>query len=202
MKRLLILASGRGSNALNLINRFSGSGVARVVALVSNVPHAPVVSAVNSFDPDVSVIVVPFSIGWERAAFEEALEEIIDGEHIDYVLLAGFNRILSEGFVQRHMYRILNIHPSLLPRFKGIDAIERAFLSGVEKTGVTVHFATKDVDSGPIIMQKEVRIEEHDSLEDLTAKIHALEHMMYPHCVELLVEGRIAVDNGMVIYLD
>ena len=106
--------------------------------------------------------------------------------NVGLIVLAGFMKVLSKGFVSKFPYRIINIHPSLLPSFKGKDAIKRAYDYGVKYTGVTVHYVTEEVDSGPIILQEVVKIEEGDNILSLEAKIHKVEHKIYPVAMELL----------------
>ncbi len=188
-KNCIILASGNGSNALNIINCFSPGKKNQninVVAVVSNVATAPVIEKVKEITRFIPVFVIPFSSLSERDAFESELEKIIMDYNVGLIVLAGFMKVLSKGFVSKFPYRIINIHPSLLPSFKGKDAIKRAYDYGVKYTGVTVHYVTEEVDSGPIILQEVVKIEEGDNILSLEAKIHKVEHKIYPVAMELL----------------
>ena len=128
-----------------------------------------------------------------REDFENKIINQLEKDNIELICLAGFMRVLSPEFVKRYKNRILNIHPALLPSFKGAEAIKDAFEHGVKITGVTVHFATKELDSGPIILQEAVRIEEDDTQETLEQKIHAVEHKLYPEAIRLVAEGRLEV---------
>ena len=128
-----------------------------------------------------------------REDFENKIINQLEKDNIELICLAGFMRVLSPEFVKRYKNRRLNIHPALLPSFKGAEAIKDAFEHGVKITGVTVHFATKELDSGPIILQEAVRIEEDDTQETLEQKIHAVEHKLYPEAIRLVAEGRLEV---------
>ena len=117
-------------------------------------------------------------------------------QEIDFIVLAGYMRLLTEFFVKEFPKKILNIHPALLPSFKGIHGIKDAFTYGVKVTGVTVHFVDEKMDHGPIIMQEAVSVEEHDTLESLEEKIHAVEHRIYPKAIQLFVEERLKIVGG------
>ena len=188
-KNCIILASGNGSNALNLINKFymskTGSGLVNISAVVSNIEGAPVIGKVKKNSPDIPIFTIPFTSLSERKLFESALENIIEKYKIKYIILAGFMKILSKEFVSKFPYKIINIHPSLLPAFKGRDAIKNAFEYGVKYTGVTVHYVTQEVDAGPIICQEIVKIEDSDTVESLEAKVHKAEHKIYPVAIEI-----------------
>ncbi|MDA8402170.1 MAG: phosphoribosylglycinamide formyltransferase [Deltaproteobacteria bacterium] len=193
-KNCIILASGNGSNALNLINKFymskTGSGLVNISAVVSNIEGAPVIGKVKKTSPDIPIFTIPFTSLSERKLFESALENIIEKYKIKYIILAGFMKILSKEFVSKFPYKIINIHPSLLPAFKGRDAIKNAFEYGVKYTGVTVHYVTQEVDAGPIICQEIVKIEDSDTVESLEAKVHKAEHKIYPVAIEIaLTDG-------------
>ena len=187
-KNCIILASGNGSNALNLIDRFytgkSGSGLVNISAVVSNIEGAPVIDKVKKTAPGIPIFTIPFTSLSERKLFESGLESIIEKYKIKYIILAGFMKILSKEFVSKFSYKIINIHPSLLPAFKGRDAIKNAFEYGVKYTGVTVHYVTQEVDAGPIICQEVVKIDDSDTVESLEVKVHKAEHKIYPVAIE------------------
>ncbi|MCL4321516.1 MAG: phosphoribosylglycinamide formyltransferase [Deltaproteobacteria bacterium] len=188
-KNCIILASGNGSNALNIINYFSAGGKNKginIVAVVSNAEFAPVIEKVKKIAPFIPVFVIPFNNLSEREIFEGELEKIIKKYGVELIILAGFMKVLSKEFVSKFSYKIINVHPSLLPSFKGKDAIKKAYDYGVKYTGVTIHYVTEEVDSGPIILQEVVKIEEGDTIESLEAKIHKIEHKIYPIALELL----------------
>lgn len=188
-KNCVILASGNGSNCLNLISKFYSGKNNRssigITAVVSNIENAPVIEKVKKNAPDIPVFTIPFTSVSERECFEKELENIIEKYKIKYIILAGFMKILSKDFVAKFPFRIINIHPSLLPAFKGKDAIRNAFEYGVKYTGVTVHYVTSEVDAGPIICQEIVKIDDSDTVESLEAKIHKAEHKIYPAGVEM-----------------
>ena len=133
-----------------------------------------------------------------REEYDEAIIEQLDKEGIEFIVLAGFMRILSAGFVDKYYGKIVNIHPSLLPAFKGTHGIRDAFEQGADTTGVTVHFVDRDLDAGPIILQEEVKIEEADTLESLEEKIHVVEHKLYPKAVRFFVEGKLKIEGNKV----
>ena len=179
---------------MNLINKFymskTGSGLVNISAVVSNIEGAPVIGKVKKNSPDIPIFTIPFTSLSERKLFESALENIIEKYKIKYIILAGFMKILSKEFVSKFPYKIINIHPSLLPAFKGRDAIKNAFEYGVKYTGVTVHYVTQEVDAGPIICQEIVKIEDSDTVESLEAKVHKAEHKIYPVAIEIaLTDG-------------
>lgn len=134
----------------------------------------------------------------EREEFEQEIIKALEQEAIDLIVLAGFMRILSPSFVNRFQNKILNIHPALLPAFKGAHAIKDAFDYGVKVTGVTVHFVDENMDHGPIILQKAVAVDEKDSLETLESKIHKLEHKIYPEAIRLFAQGRLKIEGRRV----
>lgn len=200
-KNIIILASGQGSNAINLIRYFSKSysnSKINIVAVVSNVSDAPVINKVKELDTSMPLFFIPFTKKEEKITFERKLEEIISSYNVDYIVLAGFMKILSNDFVSKYKYRIINIHPSLLPAFKGKDAIKNAFNCRVKITGITIHFIVSEVDSGPIIMQKALKVKTSDNMETLEHKIHALEHKTYPIVLDLLANEKIKIENDKV----
>lgn len=137
-----------------------------------------------------------------REDFDKEIVKILKQENIDLVVLAGFMRIITPFFVNAFRNKILNIHPALLPSFKGVEAIERAYTLGVKVTGVTVHFVDEETDHGPIILQEAVIIKEGESLEALEERIHKLEHKLYPKAIKLFLEQKLKVEKHKVIILD
>ncbi|MFH0732172.1 MAG: phosphoribosylglycinamide formyltransferase [Candidatus Omnitrophota bacterium] len=130
--------------------------------------------------------------------FESKIIACLKKEDIKLICLAGFMRILSPEFVNKYEARIINIHPALLPSFKGAHAIKDAFEYGVKVTGVTVHFVTDELDSGPIILQEHVKVEEKDTLKSLEKKIHKIEHKLYPEAIRLFTEGKLRIKGKKV----
>ncbi|MFH0838844.1 MAG: phosphoribosylglycinamide formyltransferase [Candidatus Omnitrophota bacterium] len=133
-----------------------------------------------------------------KVEFESEILKYLKQYNIDVIVLAGFMKVLSDGFVRRYKNRIVNIHPALLPSFKGTEGIKDAFCYGVKVTGSTVHFVDEGVDTGPIILQETVRVEDHDTEETLARKIHEKEHRIYPKAIKLLVENRLKIAGRKV----
>lgn len=132
----------------------------------------------------------------DREAFEQALAQAIEASGADYVILAGFMRVLSAGFVQRLAGRMLNIHPSLLPRHKGLDTHARALAAGDAEHGASVHFVTAELDGGPVVAQAVVPVHPGDEVASLSGRVHAGEHMLYPMVIEWLTRGRLRWNGG------
>ena len=127
----------------------------------------------------------------DREDYDKRLQAILLKHNIEWIVLAGFMRILSPGFVQYFSGRVINLHPSLLPKFPGLDSIERAFEAGEPELGVTVHFVDEGVDTGPIILQESVKVDVEDSLETVTEKVHELEHRLLPRALKDVVRGKV-----------
>ena len=197
MKRIVILVSGRGSNAQAIVQRCAAEGwPAQVVALVSNRPGSAAISwAAQHGVPTALVDHQQFA---SREAFDAALAQVIDGFAPDLVVLAGFMRILSDGFVLHYAGRLLNIHPSLLPAFAGLHSHRRAIEAGCKAAGATVHFVTPTLDHGPIVAQAVVPVLPGDTPATLADRVLAVEHVVYPLAVRWFVEGLLVVDSGVV----
>ncbi|MCM8786507.1 MAG: phosphoribosylglycinamide formyltransferase [Candidatus Omnitrophica bacterium] len=133
-----------------------------------------------------------------RLDFDNQIIKILKNEKVDLVILAGYMRILTANFVKTFKNKILNIHPALLPAFKGVDAIKRAYNYGCKITGVTIHFVDEKIDHGPIIFQEAIKIKDTDTLEKLEERIHDLEHKLYPKAIKLFVEKRLKIKNRWV----
>lgn len=187
-KTLVILISGRGSNMEAVLD---ARLPARVAAVVSNNPQARGLQAAGR--RGVATAVVDHRAFPDRAAFEAALAAAIDRQRPDLVVLAGFMRVLTPAFVGRYDSRIMNIHPSLLPAFPGLDTHRRALEAGVRIHGCTVHFVTSAVDNGPIIVQAAVPVEAGDTEERLAARVLAQEHRIYPQAIRWFCEGRLKI---------
>lgn len=195
MKSIVILISGRGSNMEALVN----AGLpCRVAAVISNKADAEGLEFARKHG--IPTAVVSHRDYPDRAAFDAALAQVIDSFHPDYVILAGFMRILTEEFVKRYYGRLVNIHPSLLPAYGGLDTHARALHDGVRIHGCTVHFVTPALDHGPIIIQAAVPVLSHDTEQTLAARVLREEHRIYPQAVSWLCNGQIELDgNGRVI---
>ncbi|RME65407.1 MAG: phosphoribosylglycinamide formyltransferase, partial [Alphaproteobacteria bacterium] len=191
-RRLVVLISGRGSNMLALIGAAKSADYpAAVVKIISNNPNAAGLASAKA--ARVETAVVNHKDFAARAAFEAALDDAIASAKPDLICLAGFMRILSADFVRRWQDRMINIHPSLLPAFKGLHTHERVLESGVRFTGATVHFVRARTDDGPIIIQAAVPVLPGDDVKSLAARVLAEEHVIYPHAVRLIAEGRVRV---------
>jgi len=198
MKRIVILISGRGSNMEAIVQACADEGwPARVAAVVSNRPDAPGLGFAKA--RGIATAVVDHKAFGDRAAFDAALADAIDGFQPDVLVLAGFMRILGDAFVQRYAGRMLNVHPSLLPAFTGLDTHRRAIEAGCKAAGATVHFVTPALDHGPIIAQAVVPVLPGDTEATLAARVLAREHLMYPRAVRWLVQGLLQVDGHVVV---
>ncbi len=186
--RVVILGSGRGSNAEALLRAQAEGrlGSAKIIKLIADVPGAGILALGPKFGvPAEFVDPAPFKTKLEGAG-EERYIAAINACAPDLVVLAGFMRVLKPGFLNAFAGKIINLHPSLLPSFPGLDAIGQAWRRGVKVTGCTVHYVTPEVDGGPILDQTAVRVEAADTLETLAAKIHAAEHALLPAVVARL----------------
>jgi phosphoribosylglycinamide formyltransferase-1 len=189
-KRVAVLISGRGSNMTALIEAARAEDYpAEIVLVVSNRPKAA--GLARAREAGVATVIVdhrPF--GEDREAFERALDAELRAHRIDFVCLAGFMRLLTPWFVTRWSGRMLNIHPALLPQFKGLDTHRRALETGVKQHGATVHFVVPEVDAGPIVAQGVVTVREDDTEATLAARVLEVEHRIYPQALRALAEGR------------
>ena len=191
MKRLVILISGRGSNMQAMVE--AGLPVA---AVISN--RADAAGLAYAAGRGIATAIVPHRDYPTREAFDAALAQAIDGFRPDLVVLAGFMRILTEGFVLHYQGRLLNIHPSLLPAFPGMDTHARALAAGVKLHGCTVHFVTTELDHGPIVIQAAVPVLPHDDEAKLAARVLAEEHRIYPQAARWFLDGKLVIENGVV----
>jgi phosphoribosylglycinamide formyltransferase 1 len=190
-KRAAVLISGRGSNMTALIEAAEAADYPAEIALVvSNRPDAPGLErARDAGIPTAVVDHAPF--GEDRAAFERALDATLREHRIDLVCLAGFMRLLSPWFVSRWSGRMLNIHPALLPQFKGLHTHRRVLEAGAKQHGATVHFVVPEMDAGPIVEQELVAVREDDTEATLAARVLEIEHRIYPRALRALAEGKI-----------
>jgi phosphoribosylglycinamide formyltransferase-1 len=194
--RVAILISGRGSNMAALIEAARAADYPAEIALViSNVPGAAGLERARREGVATAVLDhKPF--GKDRAAFETALQSILDEHRVALICLGGFMRLFTADFVQRWHGRMLNIHPSLLPSFSGLDPHGQALHAGVRISGATVHFVTPETDAGPIIVQGAVPIADDDTAATLAARVLAVEHRIYPLALRLLSQGRVRLEAG------
>jgi len=170
--------------------------LADIALLVCDQPKAGVIAKAKR--AGIKVALVKRQDFASKEDFEKKIFQHLEENKIDLIIMAGFMRMLSSEFIRRYKDRIINIHPALLPSFKGAHAIKDAFDYGVKATGVTVHFVDEEMDHGPIILQQALKVEERDTLESLEAKIHKIEHRLYPEAVRLFVEGRLKIEGRKV----
>lgn len=197
MKSIVILVSGRGSNMQAIVDAAIPGG--RIAAVISNRPDAS--GLAFAAEHGIETAVVDHKAYADRAAFDQALAECIDGYRPDLVVLAGFMRVLTDDFVRRYDGRLINIHPSLLPSFPGLHTHRRALEAGVRVHGATVHFVTATLDCGPIIVQAVVPVLPGDDEARLAARVLAQEHRIYPQAVRWFVDGRLSVDGQGRVHL-
>ena len=193
MKNIVILISGRGTNMEAIV----GAGLpAKVAAVISN--RADAAGLKFAAESGIAAEVVDERKFSSRGAFDTALEAAIERHSPDLLALAGFMRVLGGDFVRHYSGRMVNIHPSLLPAFPGLHTHRRALQEGVKLHGCTVHFVTPQVDHGPIIVQAAVPVRAGDTEATLAARVLRQEHRVYPLAIRWFVEGRLAVENGIV----
>ena len=198
MLRVAVLLSGRGSNLQALIDACRDPDFpATIVSVISNNPHAQGLARAQK--AGIATTVVNHRSYESRETFDAAITNDLDEARAELVCLAGFMRILTKRFVNRWRNRLLNIHPSLLPSFKGLDAQQQALDAGVKLAGCSVHFVRSGLDDGPIIAQAAVPVLDNDDVKALSTRILALEHSLYPRGVRLIAEGRVAVVNERAI---
>ena len=185
---IVILGSGRGSNANAILKAWKDGqlGKAQVNAVISDVPDAPILNIAKSYKVPAKIIDINANTAKISEGDTNKLIDLTNEFKPKLIVLAGFMKILSHRFIQEYESRIINIHPSLLPSFKGLNAIKRAYERGVKISGCTVHWVSKGVDEGKIIAQLPVRIMDSDTLDSFTQKIHAAEHFLLPEVISQL----------------
>ncbi len=189
-KRVAVLISGRGSNMSALIEAAKAKDYpAEIVLVVSNRPDAAGLARANEAGV-ATALIDQRQFGENREAFERALDDELRKYRIDIVCLAGFMRLLTAWFIGRWSGRILNIHPALLPEFKGLNTHRRALEAGAKRHGATVHFVVEETDAGPVISQQSVPVLQGDTEEMLEARVLEIEHRIYPQALRLVAEGR------------
>lgn len=201
MKNIVILISGRGSNMEAVVHAARDQQwPARIAAVISNKADAKGLEFAQAHG--IPTAVVANKDFATRAAFDAALQEVIDGFSPDLVVLAGFMRILTPPFVQHYEGRMMNIHPSLLPLFPGLHTHQQALANGVGEHGATVHFVTAELDHGPVVAQATVPVLPGDTEDSLSARVLVEEHKLYPYAIRLFVEDRISIVGGDVRIAD
>ena len=194
-RRVAILISGRGSNMAALIDAAKAPDFpAEIVTVISNRADAGgLEKAAAGGIPTEVIESKPF--GKDRAAFEAAVQRALDEKNVELICLAGFMRLFTAEFVQRWYGKMLNIHPSLLPSFSGIDPAAQALKAGVKISGATVHFVIPETDAGPIVMQGAVAVRDDDTPETLAARILTVEHRIYPAALRLLAGSKVVLEG-------
>lgn len=195
--RVGVLVSGRGSNLQAIIDAVQAGWLpVQVAVVVSDTPGAYALERARA--AGIPTMVIERKQYAERSAFEQAIHDALQAYQVELITLAGFMRILSGQFTGRYPQRIINIHPALLPAFPGLHAQAQALAYGVKVAGCTVHFVDEGMDTGPIILQAAVPVQEGDTEETLGARILAEEHRIYPQALQLLAENRIRVEEHRV----
>lgn len=193
--RVAVLASGNGSNLQALLDRIaSGHVQAKVVLVASDKPDAPALErARRAKVPTIAAL--PKEPGEKAVAYDERLLALLQAEKPDLVVLAGYMRIVGPAILRAFAGRIVNIHPALLPAFKGLQAVKQAHDAGVAEAGCSTHLVTEDLDGGPILLQAGLKVRAGESLESLQRRVLALEHLLLPRTVQLFAEGRVPADG-------
>ena len=199
MNAIVILISGRGSNLQAIAQACAQQAwPARICGVISNRPDAPGLALAQTLG--LATAVVDHRAHASRESFEHALQTCLDAWGANWVVLAGFMRVLTPGFVQRHEGRMVNIHPSLLPAFGGLNTHQRAIDAGCRVAGATVHLVTPELDHGPIIAQATVAVRNDDSAASLGARVLALEHRLYPLALGWLMRDELRLDGQRVLH--
>ncbi len=197
LKRIAVLGSGQGTNFQVIAEAVrSGQPAVDIRLVISDQSGAFILKRAENFG--IKKLFIDPKQFSGREGFDKEIEKNLLSEKIDLVVLAGFMRIISSYLARKYKGRMINIHPALLPSFKGVHGIKNALDYGVKVTGVTVHFIDEGVDTGPIILQEAVRLEDGDTEETLASRIHALEHRLYPEAIALFVEDRLKIEGRKV----
>lgn len=201
LPRLAVLVSGAGSNMVAIARACAEGRIpARVSAVIADIPDAGGLQRAREMGLEAITVdrrAFRDTAGkHDRAAFESALDAAIESAGADFIILAGFMRVLSPEFIARHAGRMLNIHPSLLPRYKGLDTHARVLEAGDAEHGASVHFVTPELDGGPVIAQGVVPVLPGDTVATLSARVHAVEHKLYPMVIQWLTSGRLRWNDG------
>lgn len=188
--RLVVLISGNGSNLQAIIDNIANQNLpAQIVAVISN--KADAYGLERAKKAGIEQHVLSHKDFSDRQQYDLALKNLIDGYQPNLIILAGFMRILSNEFVEHYLHKMMNIHPSLLPKYKGLNTHQRAIDAGDKEHGCSVHFVTPTLDDGPVILQAKVKIEDNDTAETLAGRVHEQEHLIYPEAIRLFAENKI-----------
>lgn len=190
--RVVVLISGSGSNLQAILDQASSHY--EVVGVLSN--KADAFGLIRAEKANIATAVISHKHFEDRLSFDQAMIEKIDAWQPDLVVLAGFMRILTEQFVNHYLGKLINIHPSLLPKYPGLDTHARAISAGDTEHGATVHYVTPELDAGPSIVQAVVKIEAEDSAESLQARVHKAEHKIYPQAVQWIAQNKVVMHSA------
>ena len=196
---IVVLISGNGSNLQAIIDAINSGELPAVIrAVISNRPHA--FGLERARRAGIATVVIDNKLYTDRKSFDGALQTAIDNYRPALVVLAGFMRILGQSFVRHYQGRLVNVHPSLLPAFRGLDTHRRALAAGVTVHGLSIHFVTDELDGGPIIIQKKVPVLDGDDVETLAARVLKAEHRLYPKVIRWYAEERLKLKDHQIIF--
>jgi phosphoribosylglycinamide formyltransferase-1 len=200
--RVAVLVSGEGTNLQAILDQVHGREEVEVACVASSSEGARALERARRAGVETAVFEI--SAFPDRDARDRALGDWLEDHGVELIVLAGFMEILGGGFIRRFEGRIVNVHPSLLPSFRGVRAIEQALAHGVKVTGVTVHFVDEDVDSGPIILQEAIELPYSRDIREIEERVHAVEHRLLPEAVRLIAAGKVRADpdNPRVVRID
>jgi len=198
---VIVLISGKGSNLQAIIDEVrAGRLQVSICAVISDRPNA--YGLTRAAEAGIPIHVIDYTRYRERADFDAALQRQIDAYRPDLIVLAGFMRILSREFVEHYQGRMINIHPSLLPRYQGLHTHRRILEAGEKQHGASVHYVTPELDSGPVILRARVPVLDNDTVETLQQRVHAVEHQIYPAAIRRIATGQLSFRNNQVYYRD
>jgi len=201
MYKLVVLISGNGSNLQAIMDAIAcGEISASIAAVISNRADANGLKRAEA--SGIPTRIIEHTAYQSRESFDQALQELIDSFQPDLIVLAGFMRILSDPFVEHFKNRLINIHPSLLPRYRGLNTHQRDLQNGDQQHGASVHFVIPELDAGTVFLQGVVPIREGDDETALTQRVHRIEHVIYPRAVKWLAEGRLRFNAAGILELD
>jgi phosphoribosylglycinamide formyltransferase-1 len=195
LKPVAVLISGRGSNLGSLIDAADGSY--KIILVISNIEGAAGLERAKA--AGIATAVIPHA-GKSREAFDAEMDAALRAAHAKIVVLAGFMRILSDGFVRGWEGKLINIHPSLLPAYKGIGVHERVIAAGELLSGASVHFVVPELDAGPVIAQASVPVHPGDTAQTLADRVLAVEHKLYPEALKLLAADKVKLQDGLAVF--
>ena len=198
MINIAILVSGRGTNLQAIINAIKRGAIdGKIEIVLSDNPGAYALKRAKR--NDIKTQVVNYKSFSSKEEYEQEIMQQLDNYRVDLIVLAGYMRILGSGFIEKYRYRIINIHPALLPAFPGLNAQRQALKYGVKISGCTVHFVDEGMDSGPIILQKAIKVRQSDDEESLSKRILKYEHQLLPRAIQLYAQNKIQIlDNRRV----